>query len=85
MAKELLTEVKIGKFLSFIMGAIMGGKTDTITSKVSDDKELVKRIKETDKSYKEMMKYVKSKYGKEYMKNLDARTVQLMKKKGFDV
>lgn len=70
----------MGKLLTFIMGAITGGKTNVVTSKVSKDKELVKLIKDTDKSYNQMMKYLKKQYGKEYMKDLDVRATDLTKK-----
>ena len=85
MAKELLTEAKISKFLSFIMGAIIGGKTDNITSKVSDDRELVKRIKDADKSYKEMEAYVKKKYGKDFMKDVETKANRYLRAQGFDL
>jgi hypothetical protein len=85
MAKQILTEEKISKFFSLILGAIIGGKTDTVTSKVSQDKELVKRIKDVDKSYKNFKQYLKSKYGKEEFDAIEKQTITNLRKKGYKI
>lgn len=85
MAKQILTEQKMGKLLSFIAGAIIGGKTDTITSKVSQDKELVKKIKAADKSYSEMIKYLEKKYGKGFVKSAKEKSDKVLRQQGFDI
>lgn len=84
MAKQQLTEEKMGKILSFIVGAIVGGKTDKVTSKVSDA-ELVKRIKDVDKSYKEFTNYLRKKYGKDEFDNIEKQTKINLRKKGYKV
>ena len=85
MAKQQLTEEKISKVISLIFGAIFGGKTDTITSKVSSDKELVKRIKDADKSYKEMINHLEKKYGKEIVRTAKEKADKSLKQQGFNV
>lgn len=85
MAKQTLTEVKMGKFFSLILGAIMGGKTDAVTSKVSQDKELVKKIKDIDKSYKDFKNYLRSKYGKEEFDVIEKQTIINLRKKGYKI
>ena len=85
MAKNLITEQKMGKLLSFIAGAIIGGKTDAVTSKVSQDKELVKRIKAADKSYSEMIKYLEKKYGKDFVRSAKEKSDKVLRQQGFDI
>ena len=85
MAKNLITEQKLGKLLSFITGAIIGGKTDAVTSKVSQDKELVKRLKAANKSYSEMIKYLEKKYGKDFVRSAKEKSDKVLRQQGFDI
>ena len=85
MAKQQLTEAKVGKFLSLILGAIFSGKADTITSKVSKDRELAKKIKDVDKSYKELIKYFEGKLGKDVVKGALEKSSKSLKQQGFNV
>jgi len=83
MAKQKLTEEKMEKFLSLIMGYIIGGKTDKIIPKISNDQDLVNRIKNTDKSYRELMDYMRKEYGEEYVKGVKDRAKEKTKQQLF--
>jgi hypothetical protein len=83
MAKQKLTEEKMEKFLSLIMGYIIGGKTDKIIPKISNDRDLVNRIKNTDKSYRELMDYMRKEYGEEYVKGVKDRAKEKTKQQLF--
>lgn len=71
------------KFLSLIMGYIIGGKTDKIIPKISNDRDLVNRIKNTDKSYRELMDYMRKEYGEEYVKGVKDRAKEKTKQQLF--
>jgi len=85
MAKQQLTEEKIGKLLSFIMGAIIGGKNNKVTYKFSKDQEITKRIKDMDKSYNDFANYLRKKYGKEGFDAIEKQTYDNLRKKGYNV
>ena len=67
MSKEKLDEAMLSKFISLVTKAIAAGKTDDVIKKVPRDKELQQKIKNADKAYKDMIKYMKKKYGKEFV------------------
>lgn len=77
MAKQQLNEEKISKLISFILGAVVGGKTNSVTSKVSNDKELVKSIKDLDDSYQNLLKHFEKKYGKDFVDKVKTKTSKL--------
>jgi len=85
MAKDVIKEEKISKLISFILGAIFSGKPEKVTSKVSTDKELVKKIKDADKSYQNMIKYLEKKYGKEMVRAAKEKADKSLRQQGFNV
>jgi len=85
MAKQKLTEEKISKLISLILGAIVGGKTNSVTAKVSTDQELVKKIKDIDKSYNDFTTYLKNKYGKEEFDAIEKQSKIDLRKQGYNV
>jgi len=83
MAKEQLTEEKIGKFISFIMGYIVGGQAEKIIPKVSQDKELSNKIRAVDTSYKSLRKYMIDKYGKDFVVDAEKKAAEKIKNRSY--
>ncbi len=62
MAKNLVTEGVIDKFVDKIFNALKSKKTDQIAKKMRDP-ELEKRVKKFQEDHDELVNYLTNKYG----------------------
>lgn len=66
MAKKIVSEGVIGKFLDSVADALKKGHLESIKKKVAKDMGLQKNIDHLNDSWEELAKYVKDTYGEEW-------------------
>jgi len=80
MPKKQLNEGIITRFIDRIIDSMKRQELERVKSKIQKDPELKAIVSKIDQNYKDLLKYLEDRYGKNYAKKWDAQRPQRLAK-----